>query len=66
MAEDIYISTTNTDGREISGSYRVSGKFITVTLSDGIYIRTSLRGQVAEEYAKILLLKLDRQSRGGS
>jgi hypothetical protein len=66
MAEDIYISTTNADGHEIHGSYRVSGEFITVTLSDGNYTRTSLRGQIAEEYAKILLLKLDRKSRGVS
>jgi len=66
MAQDIDIRTTDADGHEIHGSYRVSGEFITVTLSDGIYTRTSLRGQVAEEYAKILLLKLDRKRRGGS
>jgi YD repeat-containing protein len=67
MAEDIYISTTDADGHEISGTYTAPGNIVRVTLSvNGHVMSEHLHGTSAEDLAKLLLLKLDRKRRGKS
>lgn len=66
MAEEIYIRTTASDGRDISGTYSVSGKIITVTLFDGSSKSSQLGNLPTAIIAKMLLRELDRKRRGAS
>jgi hypothetical protein len=66
MAQAIYFRTTDADGRDISGTYSVSGKTITVTLFDGSSKSTQLGNLPVEVIAKMLLRELDRKRRGES
>jgi hypothetical protein len=66
MAQEIYIRTTDTDGRDLSGTYSVSDKIITVTLFDGSSKSTQFGNLPVEVIAKMLLRELDRKRRGVS
>jgi hypothetical protein len=66
MAEEIYIRTTASDGRDISGTYSVSGKTIMVTLFDGSSKISQLGNLPTAIIAKMLLRELDRKRRGES
>lgn len=66
MAEEIYIRTTASDGRDISGTYSLSGKTIMVTLFDGSSKISQLGNLSTDVIAKMLLRELDRKRRGVS
>ena len=63
---EIDISSTDEDGHEIRGSYRVAAGVIHVTLSDGTSTETQLGNDPAPTLAKILLQELYRKKRGVS
>jgi len=65
MAKDIDIWTSDTDGHEIRGAYRVSGQTLIVTLSDGSNTRAQFAtcAMPAQAFAKLLLRELDRKRR---
>jgi hypothetical protein len=66
MEEEIDVSSTDDDGRQIRGSFRVVAGVIHVTLSDGTSSTTQLGDTSAPTLAKIVLQELARKSRGVS
>ena len=60
---EIDISSTDEDGREIRGSYRVVGEIIRVKLSDGTTGEASLGSTPAPTVAKMILHELHRERR---
>jgi hypothetical protein len=62
---EIDISSTDEDGREIRGSYRVAAGVIHVSLPDGTNTETQLGpNDPAPQFAKTLLQELYRRKRG--
>ena len=69
MAEpgEIDVSSTDEDGQEIHGSYRVAAGVIHVTLADGTSTETQLGpNDMAPQIARTLLQELYRIKRGVS
>ena len=65
--EEISINSTDEDGHEIRGSYRVAAGVIYVTLLDGTTTETQLGpNDLAPQFAKTLLQDLYRKKRGVS
>jgi hypothetical protein len=66
MEEEIDVSSTDDDGRQIRGSFRIVAGVIHVTLSDGTSSTTQLGDTPAPTLAKIVLQELARKSRAVS
>ena len=65
--EEININSTDDDGHESRGSYRVAAGVIYVTLADGTSTETQLGpNDLAPQFAKTLLQDLYRKKRGVS
>jgi len=61
---EIDISSTDEDGHEIRGSYRVAAGVVHVTLPDGTSTETRLGpNDIAPQFAKTLLQELYRKKR---
>jgi hypothetical protein len=64
---EIDIRSTDEDGHEICGSYRVAAGVIHVTLPDGTSTETQLGpNDLAPQFGKTLLQELYRRKRGVS
>jgi hypothetical protein len=64
---ELDVSSTDEDGHEIRGSYRIAAGVIHVTLPDGTSTEAPLGpNDVAPQFAKVLLQQLYRSKRGVS